>query len=145
MIASIQVSKKTLWKFNSLSCIINVAKQLNFHIRRKQFLHTRTVISLFNDTLFRFFSFMNFNFRVLFLEYINNLLPSPIFCLFEFEFNYNIHDYFTRHRQELHITSQKYSFSIRAQRPKNWNSILLLIRQLLATQNFRSILKNYYI
>jgi hypothetical protein len=29
------VSKKTLWKFNRLSCIINVAKQLNFYIRRK--------------------------------------------------------------------------------------------------------------
>jgi hypothetical protein len=29
-----RVSKKTLWKFNRLSCIINVAKQLNFYIRR---------------------------------------------------------------------------------------------------------------
>ena len=29
------VSKKTLWKFNRLSCIINVDKQLNFYIRRK--------------------------------------------------------------------------------------------------------------
>jgi hypothetical protein len=30
-----RMSKKTLWKFNRLSCIINVAKQLNFYIRRK--------------------------------------------------------------------------------------------------------------
>jgi hypothetical protein len=30
-----RVSKKTLWKFNRLSCIINVAKQFNFYIGRK--------------------------------------------------------------------------------------------------------------
>ena len=30
-----RVSKKTLWKFNRLSCIIYVAKQFNFYIGRK--------------------------------------------------------------------------------------------------------------
>ena len=29
------VSKKALWKFNRLSCILNVAKQFNFYIGRK--------------------------------------------------------------------------------------------------------------
>jgi hypothetical protein len=29
------VSGKTLWKFNRLSCAINVAKQFNFYIGRK--------------------------------------------------------------------------------------------------------------
>ena len=30
-----RLSKKTLWKFNRLSCIINVDKQLHFYIGRK--------------------------------------------------------------------------------------------------------------
>jgi hypothetical protein len=29
------VSKKTQWKFNRMSCIINLAKQFNFYIERK--------------------------------------------------------------------------------------------------------------
>jgi hypothetical protein len=42
------VSKKTLWKFNRLSRIINVqAKQFNFYIGRKN------SYLAFNDTLFK--------------------------------------------------------------------------------------------
>jgi hypothetical protein len=71
------------------------------------------------------FQIYEFQLSCLIFRHINNLLPSPISCLFEF--NYNIHDHFTRHRQDLHISSHKYSFSISAQGQKNWNSIPLLI------------------
>jgi hypothetical protein len=33
---SYRVAKKTLWKFNRLLCITNLAKQFNFYIGRKR-------------------------------------------------------------------------------------------------------------
>jgi hypothetical protein len=42
------VSKKTQWKLNRLSCIINVAKKFNFYIGRKEQLFSFSMILFLN-------------------------------------------------------------------------------------------------
>lgn len=76
-------------------------------------------------------------------KHINNLLPQPIASFFNL--NLETHHYFTRQRHNLHVTFHKYSFTLRSQGPKIWNSIPLDLRNSLKNFNYKWLLRDYYL
>ena len=85
----------------------------------------------------------------LFLSKISNqvlfpspLLPSPLSSLFVL--NSDCHQYLTRQKDNLHLHTHKYSFSLRVQGPQIWNDIPLSLRNSLTPSSYKHKLRDYF-
>ena len=74
--------------------------------------------------------------------HMQKLLPSPLSSLFVL--NYDCHQYLTRQKDNLHVHTHKYSFSLRVQRPQIWNGILLSLRNSLTLSSYKHKLRGHF-
>ena len=74
--------------------------------------------------------------------HMQKLLPSPLSSLFVL--NSDCHQYLTRQKDNLHLHTHKYSFSLRVQGPQIWNDIPLSLRNSLTLSSYKHKLRNYF-
>ena len=70
------------------------------------------------------------------------VLPSPLSSLFVL--NSDCHQYLTRQKDNLHLHTHKYSFSLRVQGPQIWNDIPLSLRNSLTLSSYKYKLRDYF-
>ena len=87
-------------------------------------------------------SIFKFQISCFVFSHINNLLPTPLSSLFQF--NLECHDHFTSARFNLHKQFLKYHFSVRYQAPSIWNSLPLSLRDSLTVSKYRCKLKYFF-
>ena len=74
--------------------------------------------------------------------HMQKLLPSPLLSLFVL--NSDCHQYLTRQKDNLHLHTHKYSFSLRVQGPQIWNDIPLSLRDSLNLSSYKHKLRDYF-
>ena len=74
--------------------------------------------------------------------HMQKLLPSPLSSLFVL--NSDCHQYLTRQKDNLHLHTHKYSFSLRVQGPQIWNDIPLSLRNSLTLSSYKHKLRDYF-
>ena len=73
---------------------------------------------------------------------MQKLLPSPLSSLFVL--NSDCHQDLTRQKDNLHLQTHKYSFSLRVQGPQIWNDIPLSLRNSLTLSSYKHKLRDYF-
>ena len=74
---------------------------------------------------------------------VKNLLPTPLFSLFHFNFEY--HNHFTHSRFNLHKVFAKYHLSMCSQAPSSWNSLPITFRNSLNISKLRRNIKKHFL
>ena len=74
--------------------------------------------------------------------HLQKLLPSPLSSLFVL--NSDCHQYLTRQKDNLHLHTHKYSFSLRVQGPQIWSDIPLSLRNSVTLSTYKHKLRDYF-
>ena len=74
--------------------------------------------------------------------HMQKLLPSPLSSLFVL--NSDCHQYLTRQKDNLHLHTHKYSFSLQVQGPQIWNDVPLSLRNSLTLSSYKHKLRDYF-
>lgn len=99
--------------------------------------------SLFNKLkILNIFNIYKYQVSCFVFLHMQKLLPSPLSSLFVL--NSDCHQYLTRQKDNLHLHTHKYSFSLRVQGPQIWNAIPLSLRNSLTLSSYKHKLRHYF-
>ena len=99
--------------------------------------------SLFNKfKILNIFNIYKYQVSCFVFLHMQKLLPSPLSSLFVL--NSDCHQYLTRQKDNLHLHTHKYSFSLRVQGPQIWNDIPLSLRNSLTLSSYKHKLRDYF-
>jgi len=99
--------------------------------------------SLFNKfKILNIFNIYKYQVSCFVFLHMQNLLPSPLSSLFVL--NSDCHQYLTRQKDNLHLHTHKYSFSLRVQGTQIWNDIPLSLRNSLTLSSYKHKLRDYF-
>ena len=102
--------------------------------------HTYPLFNIFK--ILNIFNIYKYQVSCFVFLHMQKLLPAPLSSLFVL--NSDCHQYLTRQKDNLHLQTHKYSFSLRVQGPLIWNDIPLSLRNSLTLSSYKHKLRDYF-